>query len=237
MERCRGRRQTRPRGVASSQEERTRMRKLIVSVACALGATVMLSQAALAQDDEGERVCRGFVVHGVVPEVGERTIVVAADRARPDGLAGTEVSLRLGSRTRMDGEGPVEVGSSVKARGTVCQVDEADEPVFYAKRVKVKRVRAERLRGAFELAGTVTDVSEDGFAVEVSESSFASLVGTIVSIGFRNRTTVEGELAVGVDVVVAGRARIRGGESVLLAHEVTVMAGDEEPEPPPDGGE
>ena len=137
------------------------------------------------------------------------------------------------------GADPLAVGSRVKARGTVCQVDDADDPVFYTKRVKVKKLKAERLRGAFKLAGKVTDVSEDGIMVEVSESSFPSLVGTTVAVRFRKRTTVDGDPAAGADVVIAGRARTVGGELVLLAGEVAVAGdgGDPEPEPEPEPDE
>lgn len=213
------------------------MRKLIASAVCAFGACLVLSQAALAQEDEGDRVCRAFVVHGVVQDVGDRSLVVSVERARPEAVAGEDVKLRIGSRTRMVGSGQVVVGSDVRARGTVCQVDEADEAVFYTKRVKVKRVRAERVRGPFELTGTVTGVTDEGFTVDVSEASFESIVGASVAIAFRNRTTVEGEVAVGVVVDVAGRARTVGGESGFLANAVTVADGGGGEPPPPDEGE
>jgi hypothetical protein len=200
------------------------MRKVIAAVVCALGATLALSPAALADHDEGDRVCRGFGVVGVVQEVGERTLVVAAQKARPHRFSGGELTLRVGSRTRLDGD-PVAVGRTIKAHGTVCQVDEADEAVYYTKRLKVERQRIERPRGSFTLAGTVTGSAGDVLTVQVSEANVSAFVGKVVTVVIGPRTKVDGDPAPGAQVAVAGRARIVGGAAVLLATEILATGG------------
>jgi hypothetical protein len=219
------------------------MRKLIVAIVCALGAGLVFAVPALAEHDESERVCRGFAVYGILQEIGDRTLVVAAEKARPDGLAGSNVELRVGSRTRFDGADSVAVGSHVKAHGTVCQVDEADAPVYYTKRVKVKKPKVERPRGSFKLAGVVTEVSDASVVVEVAESNVASLVGKKVTILIGDGTAVDGELAPGAEVLIAGKARIVDGAPALLASEIAITGGGGEEggeggdgsEPAPDG--
>lgn len=212
------------------------MRKVITMVVCALGAGLALASTALADAGESDRVCRGFGVHGVVQEVGERSLVVAVEKARPEALAGDEVTLKIGSRTRYDGD-PVAVGRVVKAHGTVCQVDEADEPVYYTKRVKVKKQKLERPRGSFKLAGVVTEAADGSLTVQVGESNIASFVGKLVTVVLDARTEVEGEPVPGVTVVVAGKARIVGGTAVLLAREVAVTGAAEEDEDEESEGE
>jgi hypothetical protein len=220
------------------------MRKLIATVVCTLGAALVLSGAALAHGDKGDRhgrkgedrgekaffqgddhfdrVCRGFAVYGTVQEIGDRTLVVAVSDARPDELEGSEVGLRVGSRTRLYQETSAEVGSTIKAYGTVCQVDEADEPVFYTKHLKVKKPKAERPRGSFRLAGVVKEVQDGGVLVEVAESDPESLAGKTVQVVIGDYASVEGEIAVNAKVTIAGKAKIFGGAAVLLAREVVV---------------
>jgi hypothetical protein len=232
-----------------------RMRKLMATAVCALGAGLVLAGAAFAHGDKGysahggqgddhggktffhddfDRVCHGFAVYGVVQEIGVRMLVVAVTEARPEEWAGSEIDLRVGSRTRLHQETPAEVGNAVKAWGTVCQIDEAEEAVFYTKHLKVKKPKAERPRGSFKLAGVVREVQDDGVLVEVAESDIESLVGKSVHVVIGDFASVDGEIALDAKVLISGKAKIYGGAAVLLAREVVVMEGDESAEPTPD---
>jgi hypothetical protein len=201
------------------------MKKVLLAAVAALAASLAVAVPALAEHGGGwDRVCHGFAVHGKVSAVGERAFEVAVAEARPSGLAGETVELRTGSRTRVDGT--LAVGATVKAHGTVCQLDPADDAVFYTRHVKVKKVKVERPRGSFELAGEVVAVGDDSSDVAVDESNVGSLVGKTVRLRLGDRTEVEGDLVVGARAAAKGKARIVGGEAVLLATSVEASGGD-----------
>lgn len=201
------------------------MRKLLAGAA-ALAAALVTAVPALAHDGEdGERVCRGFKAAGTVTAVGSRAFGLALAEGKHAGQAGKTLELRTGSRTHVDGT--LAVGATVKARGTVCQLDDADEAVFYASDVKVKKPKAERALGSFKLAGEVVAVGDDTVDVTVEESTVDAFVGKTVRLRLGHETEVEGDLVAGARVVAAGKAKIVGGEAVLLAFFVAATGGEE----------
>jgi hypothetical protein len=216
------------------------MKTFLVGAAAALVAALVVALPAAADGGRGwdwNRVCRGFAAKGEVGALGERAFSLSVAAARPSSLEGETVELRTGSRTRVDGS--LAVGATVKAHGTVCQLDSADAPVFYTWRVQVKKPRAEKPRGSFKLAGEVVTVGGDGFEVAVSESNIDSFVGKTLRVRLDDRTEVAGDLVAGARAIVAGKAKIVGGEAVLLASFVLATGGDvgDGGGGPPDAGE
>jgi hypothetical protein len=190
------------------------MRRIIVTAALALAAIVGFSVPALAHgggDRDGDRhrgrghdrVCQWFVVKGTVDEVASRAVLVTVQLGWPDELVGDQVELHTGSRTRVDGE--VVPGARLKAHGVVCQLDEADAPVYYTQRAKVKAERP--AKGSFDLIGEVTAVDDDAVEIEVGDANVPSLVGRTVRLGLGGGTEVQGELEVGALVSASGRLR------------------------------
>ena len=201
------------------------MRKLLAGAA-ALAAALATAVPALAHGGEdGERVCQGFKTVGTVTAVAPRAFGLAVAEGKHAGPAGETVELRTGSRTHV--EGVLAVGATVKARGTVCQLDDADEAVFYASHVKVKKPQGDRPLGSFKLAGEVVAVGEGTVDVAVEESSVAALVGKTVRLRLGEETEVEGDLVPGARAVAAGKAKIVGGEAVLLAFFVAAAGGED----------
>jgi hypothetical protein len=210
------------------------MRKVLVALG-AVAAAFAVALPALAHDGarkeerKGEersgKVCREFELAGSVAALAERSVTVAVEKAAPGRLelAGTDVQLGVGSRTRVHGE--LAVGARVHASGFACRLDEADAPAFFTAKLKVKAPKAERPRGSFKLAGAVAAVADDALDVAVDEASVESLVGKTVRVRIGEWTEVDGELAAGARVLVAGKARIVGGEAVLVALLVLVEDG------------
>lgn len=188
------------------------MRKLII-----LAITALLSMAVAAtalangepshdekksekkESDRGGHVCRPFELIGTLEDVQARQLVVAVRKGHPKVLRGTEVTLGIGSRTRV--KGTPEVGATVAAHGTVCQLDEADAPAYFTRQVAVKRQKSEdehkTTKKAFEVVGVVAEVGDGWLTLGVDDDK-------TIKVLLLAETEVKGTLETGARVVVAG---------------------------------
>jgi hypothetical protein len=207
------------------------MRRLIVTAALALAAFVAFSVPALAHGGERhrdrghdrghDRVCVLFVVKGTVDEVQPRGLALTVHYGWPEDLVGDKVQLGTGSRTHV--WGTPAPGSVVKAHGVVCQLDDADAPVFYTMLVKVKRERVKPQKGTrFDLIGEVKAVGDDAVEVGVTDANVPGLAGTTVRL-LLGGAEVQGVLEPGA--LVSAEGLMRG--SSLHASLVVVERGPE----------
>jgi hypothetical protein len=121
--------------------------------------------------------------------------------------------------------GDVAVGGMVLALGWVCQVDEADAPVFYAMKLRAKKEERSGKMLKFELVGSVESFGGGTVEVLVDRASIDGMAGKVVKIALAPDAKVEGEIAPDAVVLVVGAVRWVDGAPVLSGLFVKVKEG------------